>query len=210
MQIALTSLAAEINDSISRARFDREKLDTVTISGLPPNIHWQMKNGRLQISTDESSMNRIKELLHDKPITVHGIASLDNLRECTLSSSYLCRSLYPQALEWSVIAAANNKTSPEYHALISSNAAELFAGKKQYNMALEYMTAAVDAAPDRIYYRLRKAEYLMQLGRLSDTKALLDHVSASGPESRIQMVSHQDLYNSLLDRYRNLHKMIKQ
>lgn len=209
MQMVLASLAAEINDSISRTTRDRKKIDGITISGLPPNIHWKAENGWLRVTTDATSMNQINELLHNRPITVHGITSLDNLRECILTPPYHCRSLYPQALEWSVIAAANTKTSPEYHALISSNAGELFAGKEQYNKALEHMTAAADTAPDKIYYKLRKAEYLMQLGRLNEAKAVLNNISASGPELQLQLVSHQNLYDSLLDRYRDLHKKIK-
>ncbi|MEX2164130.1 MAG: tetratricopeptide repeat protein [Sulfuricaulis sp.] len=209
MQIVLTSFAADVNDSISRTTGDTTKLTAVTISGLPPNIRWKTENGRLQLSTDVSSMNQIKQLLRNEPITVHGIISLDNLRECILIPPYRCRSLYPQALKWLIIAAANNKTSPEYHALISSNAAELLAGKEQYNKALVYITAAVDAAPDRIYYGLRKAEYLIQLGRLNEAKVLLNNISDNNPESRLQRGSHQNLYDKLLDRYRDLQKPIQ-
>jgi len=200
IRIVLASLASKINEQIDHAADGKVHTDQVDVKGLPVSIAITMADGTIRLSPGNFTENSIKNLLMTKAITAHGIMSLDSLHDCILNPPYTCAPLYDEALSWFTTAATNHNTAPEYQALILADTATLFASKKDFEKALEYVSPAITIDQDRLYYRLLKAEYLIQLGQIDNAKSVVHQIENDMARYRLQFSSRQEMYNRLLTR----------
>jgi protein O-mannosyl-transferase len=198
MHIVLAGLAGKINEENDHAADGGLHPDRVDIKGLPDNITSTMADGVIRLSPGDNTENSIKNLLQTRAISSHGIMSLDYLHDCILNPPNTCAPLYDKALSWFTTAATNQNTETEYRAIIFADAASLFAVKKNYEKALEYIGPAIRIDQNRLYYRLQKTEYLIHLGRFDDAKSVIDRIDADKARYRLQLHSHQDMYSRLL------------
>lgn len=120
------------------------------------------------------SLHRLPELLSHEPITVYTITGIERLRECLVTPPYICAPLEKEALKWFTIAADNANAARDYRAIIAADVAALYAQRKEYRQALEYMTRASRELPNMPSYRLTLAEYMVQLCRIDQAAALVD------------------------------------
>ncbi|MCR4297325.1 MAG: hypothetical protein NUV75_01030 [Gallionella sp.] len=198
LHLLLAGIADNISDEVMQATQHGAGLDKIKINGLPDNIAKTLDNDVLRLYPKDYTENSIGDLLRNKAISAHGIMSLDHLHNCIVAPPHACRSAYRETLDWYTSAASNNKTSPEYHALILSNTASLHAWKKNYQRALEYIVPAIQTDPNRLYYRLLEAEYLVHLARLDEARVRMDIIGKNKSLYRLQLLSHKDMYNKLL------------
>ena len=197
LYLLLADIADNISDEVIQATQHGMGLEKIKINGLPDNIVKTLDNDDLHLYPKDYPENSISDLLRNKAISAHGIMSLDHLHNCIVIPPHACRSVYRQALEWYTSATSNNKTSPEYHALILSNTASLHAWKKNYQKALEYVIPAIQTDPNRLYYRLLEAEYLIHLERFDEARVRMDIIEKNESLYRPQLVSHKVMYNKL-------------
>jgi len=179
MQLFLAYFASEVNSGLVRANIatrDRE----FRIAGLPDSIQMRNIDGTIKFIHGPSSTRAINELLRSRPISVHGVAALDKLTKCVTGHIALCKPLRHDAIEWLVSAAQNPKSAAEYRALVSSDAAKLYADMGDYQRALNYITAATQLFPSTVYYGLGKVEYLIKLERAEEANTLLNNIEESG------------------------------
>ena len=179
MQLFLAYFASEIDSGLARANIAARGKE-FRIAGLPDSIQMRNIDGNIKFIHDPSNARAINELLRSKPISVHGVATLDKLTKCVTEHIALCKPLRHDAIEWLVSAAQNPKTAAEYRALISADAAKLYADIGDYQRALSYITAATQLFPSTVFYRLGKTEYLIKLGRAEEANAMLNSIEESG------------------------------
>ncbi len=179
MQLFLAYFASEIDSGLVRANIATRGKE-FRIAGLPDSIQMRNIDGNIKFIHDPSNARAINELLRSKPISVHGVATLDKLTKCVTEHIALCKPLRHDAIEWLVSAAQNPKTAAEYRALISADAAKLYADIGDYQRALSYITAATQLFPSTVFYRLGKTEYLIKLGRAEEANAMLNSIEESG------------------------------
>lgn len=141
---------------------------------------------------EASDPQTIKTLLRERPISVHTIVSIENLSTCVLEPPRLCARLREEALDWLTIAADNTRTSPEYRAIIFSNAARLHASSGDYRRAYDYISRAIDVMPVKLSYQLGRIEYLIRLGRLSEAGNLLVNADWGRTNTDIELSSNRD------------------
>lgn len=139
-----------------------------------------------------SDLQTIKTLLRERPISVHTIVSIENLSTCILEQPRLCATLREEALDWLTIAGNNTRTSPEYRAIIFSNAARLHASSGDYRRAYDYISRAIDVMPVKLSYQLGRIEYLIRLGRLSEAGNLLANADWGRTNTDIELSSNRD------------------
>jgi protein O-mannosyl-transferase len=183
MEIFLAYLSSEINTSLSEKQIDVSSRE-FKFPELPDYIQARKVNGMLMLVDSESDKRAIAVMLRDDPIAVHGVVALDKLTECIINDVPHCRSMLPDAIEWLETAAENTRTSPDYRAFITANAAKLHAYNGNYSYALVYIDIASQMFPNTLYYKLGKAEYLIRLGQLDKAKAILDSTQQSGVSNR--------------------------
>ena len=179
MQLFLAYFASEIDSGLVRANIATRGKE-FRIAGLPDSIQMRTIDGNIKFIHDSSSARAINELLQSKPISVHGVATMDKLTKCVTEHIALCKPLRRNAIEWLVSAAQNTRTAPEYRALISADAAKLYADIGDYQRALSYITAATQLFPSTVFYRLGKTEYLIKLGRVEEANTMLNSIEESG------------------------------
>lgn len=181
LQILLNSVAAEIEASGQNPKnWGARRRFEVQITGLNETMQAVVTKDGILLSRDDSNPETISALLRTKPISVHGIFSLENLRHCILDPPESCARLNNIALSWFDIAAENPRASRHYRAIILSNAAMLRADADDISRALEYINQAAALLPERVSYQIAKAEYLIRLGRLDEAGQIINLISA-GP-----------------------------
>lgn len=178
MQLFLAYLASEINTDLVKKHINTRGKE-LQISALPDSIKVENINGNIKLLHNPSNPSAITKLLRNKPISVHGVVALEKLTKCIIDHNAYCHSLRRDAVVWLDSAAGNPRTTTEYRALISSDAAKLHANLGEFERALAYITSATKLSPGTVYYELGKAEYLIKLGRLDDADTLLSRIEKS-------------------------------
>ena len=179
MQIFLAYLSSEINTSLSKEHIDISS-KKFRFPGLPDYILARNVNGNISLINSKSDKKVISNLLRHKTIAVHGVVALEKLTECIINHVPHCQSLKSDAIEWLENASDNTKTSPDYRALITADAAKLHAYNGNYLRALDYISIANQMFPNTLYYKFGKAEYLIRLGQLEKAESILDFIQKSG------------------------------
>lgn len=199
LQILLNTLVSRTEDRILFPPGQRH-LD-IRIAGLDEAMQAIKTRDGIHLSHNSSGPETISELLNTRPITVHGIFSLENLRRCILDTPRPCARLHNVALSWFAAAAQNPRTTREYRAILAGNAAMLHASDGDVARALEYINQATDLLPGRVSYRVAKAEYLIRLGRLDEAKAVIDLVATEPLPADTTASTHEANIRKLRDLY---------
>jgi tetratricopeptide (TPR) repeat protein len=199
LQILLNTLGAKMENRINFSP-EQQRLD-MRIAGLDEDLQAIKTKDGIHLSHNSSSPEAISELLNTRPITVHGIFSLENMRRCILDPPRSCAWLHDMALSWFAAAAQNLRTTREYRAILAGNAAMLYASDGDVARALEYINQAADLLPERVSYRVAKAEYLIRLGRLDEAKAVIDLLAAEPLPADTAASTHEANIRKLRDLY---------
>ncbi len=143
----------------------------------------------LDIPHELIAPDRISFFLRTKPVSVHGVISLENLQRCVVMSPHACASLQDNAMRWLTIAADESPTSHINRGILAENAARLLAYKGDYLGAYKYISRASAEFPYLVSYKLGKAEYLLKLGCREQAKSVLNQVEG--------MKQLRDSYNAV-------------
>jgi len=201
LRLLLAMLSSQLDQGVQLTTLKNMTGAGIQIAGLPPEINATIVNNKIQVVYPPSTNKMIEDLLKTRPITVHTLASLTSLGRCIVEKPDVCQRLFDQGLQWYDIAADNLVTAKSYHALILNNAAALHAHRFDYTKALAYIDRATQSSPDVLFYRLKKTEYLIKLGRLDEAKSLLLSVEHIDPEHDIRYFNNRATIKSVQDMY---------
>jgi hypothetical protein len=205
LRVYLATLAAEINQALpSKGINPTTSPSDLKIQGLPSSIKVSIENNTLSLTHASLNGNTIQNMLRNKPISVHGVTSLENLSNCILEQPNYCATLKNEAQVWLKIAADNPRTSSRYRAIILSRIARLYASDMDFVRAYESINLASQADPSRLAYQLGRIEYLIRLGKLDEAKQLLDNYNQSGTVNRIERKANENTIVSLREMYLEL------
>lgn len=178
--ILMNNLSAEIGQDIQRqSRQHNGQSFEVRVTGLDEPIQANRTKTGLRLSHKSSSPEAISELLATKPVTVHGIFALENLRRCILDPPRLCAGSHDVALTWFTLAEKNPRTSRDYHAVLAGNTAMLYADVGDMSNALHHIGRAVALLPDHVSYQVARAEFLIRLGYLDEAGRAIDLIAST-------------------------------
>jgi len=159
----------------------------------------------LPIPTVLTANETIPRLLREKPVSVHGVVSLENLRRCVVMPPHVCISLREKAKQWIILAADESQTSHDYRGILAANAAQIFAYTGDYIRAYKYMNRASTALPDLMSYKLAKAEYLLKLGCLNQAKPVIEQIeqlkqnkNTNNLTNKTSLIRLKEIYSVLL------------
>jgi hypothetical protein len=193
LRIYLATLSLEISHALPKNKSGiMEKPSDFKIEGLPNDITVSFENRTLKLSHTSSNGNTIRDILRDKPITVHGVSSLESLSKCILNPPYYCRTLQKDTFVWLMTATNNPRTSSAYRASLFSDIAQLHASNLDLVRAYEYINYARQTAPYRLAYQLGRIEYLIRLGKLDEAKRLLDNYNQLKPGNSIERRANEE------------------
>lgn len=178
METFLAYLSLEINTSLSKERIN-VSTKNFHIPALPDYILVRNDNGNIILKNTESDKKTITSLLRNNPIAVHSVVALNKLTECIINKVPHCQTLKTDAIEWLETAAENTRTTPDYRAFITADAAKLQAYNGNYSNALAYIDIASQMFPNTLYYKLGKAEYHIRLGQRGKAETILDAIQKS-------------------------------
>jgi len=201
LHLLLAMLASQIDQGMKSVSMREARGADLQINGLPTGIIATINNNNIQLVYPPSTSNAVEELLKTKPITVHTLASLIGLSRCIVDKPEMCQRLSKQGLKWYAIAADNPVTARAYNALILNNTAELYANMSEYATALAYINKATQAFPDVLFYRLKKIEYLIKLGRLDEARLILSTIDTISPENDIRLIANRTTINAVREMY---------
>jgi tetratricopeptide (TPR) repeat protein len=202
LQVLLANLTVEINNAaVKSAIKNNQNITGGRIQGLSDRIGVGLKNGEINLVYPESTDLQVSQLLITRPISVHGIIALENLRRCVVNPPHICQSLQNKAINWLTAASSNTQTTREYRGIILSDTAILYASRGDYNHALEYMNQAANTSSHMLSYQLAKAEYLIRLNRLNDAKIMLNQFTKVEPTYDIQFSVNKETINKLVEMY---------
>lgn len=201
LRLWLAMLSSEIDQDAQSTNLKKMRGKNIQIAGLPPEIVVTTNNDKIQVVYPPSTNKVIEDLLKTRPITIHTLASLTNLGHCVVEKPDICQLLADQGLRWYAIAADNPVTIKAYHTLILNNTAELYEHRSDYTTALTYIDRATQDSPGVLFYRLKKIEYLIKLGRLDEAKSLLAGVDNVDPERDIRFFNNRAAIKSVQDMY---------
>lgn len=185
LQIRLSELAMEVERTLSsRPSFQTwQRAFNLKISSINSEFYATATNVGLRLQHPESTTSHISNLLRTKPISSHGIFSLERLKGCVIEPPTPCRRLQADALAWSAQAADNVRTSHEYRAIAAANAAGLHSHSGNTLKAIEYMDRAVSLLPDHFDYQAARAEYQIRLGQLESAASTIELLTATSARS---------------------------
>jgi tetratricopeptide (TPR) repeat protein len=146
----------------------------ILLALVPAEYHSNMT--ALGISQELISPDRISAFLRTKPISVHGVISLENLQRCVAIPPHACNSLRDNAVQWLTISVDESPTSHTNRGILAASAARLLAYMGDYQRAYEYINRASAEFPYLVSYKLGKAEYLLKLGCREQAKFVLNQV----------------------------------
>ncbi|MDH3406913.1 MAG: hypothetical protein OEM48_08300, partial [Gammaproteobacteria bacterium] len=178
METFLAYLSLEINTSLSKERIN-VSTKNFHIPALPDYILVRNDNRNIILKNTESDKKTITSLLRNNPIAVHSVVALNKLTECIINKVPHCQTLKTDAIEWLETAAENTRTTPDYRAFITADAAKLQAYNGNYSNALAYIDIASQMFPNTLYYKLGKAEYHIRLGQRGKAETILDAIQKS-------------------------------
>lgn len=201
LRLWLAMLSSEIDQDARSTNLKKMKGANIQIAGLPPEIVVTTSNHKIQVIYPPSTNKVIEDLLRTRPITIHTLASLTNLGRCIVEKPDICQQLADQGLRWFAIAADNPVTIKVYHTIILNNTAELHEHRSDYTTALTYIDRATRVSPDVLFYRLKKTQYLIKLGRLDEAKSLLANIDNLDPERDIRYFNNSATIKYVRDMY---------
>lgn len=202
LSIYLAMLSAGINQTLSS-----EKTSLITnppnlkIQGLPSDIKFSFGNKPSSLTHESLDGYAIFDILRNKPITVHGLTSLENLSTCIRNQPDYCGTLQKDALVWLKTATDNPQLSARSRAILLSNLAQFYASENDHIRAYEYINLASQTDPSRLAYQLGRIEYLIRLGKLNEAKKLLDNYNHSEIWSRTERKANANTVTILLEMY---------
>jgi tetratricopeptide (TPR) repeat protein len=177
LQMLLSELGTEVGNNLAGLSQNKPGDSfTLRLPGLDDDIQATLTKNGLRLSHRDSGAETILALLATRPITVHGVVALENMRRCMLEPPQPCARLRAAGLKWFAAAAANTRTARDYRAILSNDAALLFAHTGDLVRALEYSNRAVELLPKHIPYRMGKTEYLIRLGHLDEAGRAIDDI----------------------------------
>jgi tetratricopeptide (TPR) repeat protein len=192
LHLRLAILAREVTTTLAaNPSVLNPAIQEILIDGLPENIQANLMNGRVQLNFTGSTTAAVTDLLATQPISVHTVVALEELHRCLIMSPDTCSELHQFAVEWYTVAAKNPRTQKDYRAILNNDAGMLFAQRGEYERALAYMTEAAALLPAHTPYDLRRVEYLIRLGRLTEARDLLDKVTSQGDENLRRPIDQQ-------------------
>jgi tetratricopeptide (TPR) repeat protein len=201
LHLFLALLSSQIDQGMKSADLKHMKGADIHIAGLPSEVITITNNNHAQLVYPPSTINAVEKLLETRPITVHTLAALDALGRCIMEKPDICQQMTKQGLKWHVIAAGNLDTTKTYNALILNNTAELYAHMSDYTTAMVYIDRAIQTVPDVLFYRLKKAEYLVKQGRLDEAQALLAFIDKMGLKNDPRLFANSALVESVQNEY---------
>lgn len=201
LHLFLAMLASQIEKNIGSVGMESARETSIQFNGLPSGIIATTNGSNVQLVYPPSANNTIEGLLKIKPITAHTLGSLIGLSRCILDRPDVCQRLSEQAVKWYAIAADNPATAKTYNALILNNTAELYANMSNYVTALTYINRATQAFPDVLFYRLKKIEYLIKLGRLDKARSMLFTIDAIRSENDMRLIANGTDINAVREMY---------
>jgi hypothetical protein len=200
--ILLNRLSAEIGHDIQRqSQQNNDQTFKVRITGLDETLEANRTKTGIRLSHESSNPEVVSELLATKPISVHGIFSLENLRRCMLDPPRSCAGLHDIALTWFTLAKRNPRTSRDYHAVLAGNIAMLYADAGDMANALDYIDQAVALLPDHVSYQVARAEYLIRLGHLEEAGRALDFIASTPAPPEVPVPMHESNIRKLREMY---------
>jgi len=194
-------LASQIEKDMGLAKMGNTKEARIRIDGLPPVITATYRGTKVHLYYPLSTDDSIAELLRSKPLTVHTLRSLVALDQCVTQNPDACRRLAEPALNWYVVAADNPFAAKTHRALILDTTAEMYSNRSDSMTALIYINRATETFPDVLYFRLKKAEHLIKLGRLDEARQLLSEIEAAKAEKDARLLANRKLVESVRQMY---------
>lgn len=196
LYIFLATLVAQLSE-------DRQLIDALRESGeqqivvndLSNTVSLTHNSGKLHFSTSITHADVVTSLLRERPITVHTVFTMDNLRRCILIPPHTCQSLRRQALEWHEVALVNPRSTAENKAALAFNIALFHAHTGDLLKAISFLEQASIYEPHRLAYRLGQADYLLRLGRLTDAREVL--ATAESTSSTHELSTNRGALNRL-------------
>lgn len=202
LRLYLSMLSAEISKTLSS---DKTNLITnpsdLEIQGLPSDIKISFGNKTMGLTHESLEGDMLLNTLRNKPITVHGLTSLENLSTCIRNQPDYCGTLQKDALLWLMTATDNPQISARSRAILLSHIAQLYASENDLIHAYKYINRASQADPSRLAYQLGRIEYLIRMGKLNEAKQLLDNYNHSEAWSRIERKANANTVTRLMQMY---------
>lgn len=171
---------------------------------LPPEH--SLMAASMPVPAELTATDTITRLLREKPVSVHGVVSFENLRRCIVMPPHPCDSLRDKATQWLKVAADESHTSHDYRGILAANVAQLSAYAGDYKQAYEYMNRASAAFPHLISYKLGLAEYMLKLGCQERVKPLLEQIERMAQQNNGLNQTNQTSLNKLEEMYSALLK----
>jgi tetratricopeptide (TPR) repeat protein len=201
LQLFLAILSSQIDQNMKSVDMKNVTDADLQINGLPTGIIATINNNHVQLVYPPSTDEIVERLLTTKPITIHTLASLVGLGHCIIDDPDMCKRLSKQGLKWHIIASDNPLAAKADNALILNNAAELYAHTGDYATALTYIDRAMQVLPDVLFYRLKKIEYLINLGRMDEAQSLLSSIDNIDSENDIRFFNNRATIESVRNMY---------
>jgi hypothetical protein len=202
LHIYLAMLSAEINQALSDGKTNlTTSPSNLKIQGLPSGIKFSFVDKTASLTHESVDGNAVFHLLRNKPITVHGLTSLENLSTCIRNQPEYCGALQKDAHLWLRTATDNPQITARSRSILLSHIAQLYASENDLIRAYEYINLASLTDPSRLAYQLGRIEYLIKLGKLNEAKQFLDNYNHSKGWSRIERKANANTINQLLEMY---------
>ncbi len=201
LHLFLALLSSQIEQDMKSADIKHAKNADIHIDGLPAEIIATMNNNHVQLDYPASTISTIEKLLGTRPITVHTLASLESLSRCITEKPDICQSMAKLSLRWYAIAADNPVATKTDCALMLNNMAEMYAHMSDYASAMTHIDRAIQTLPNVLFYRLKKIEYLVKLGRLDEAHTLLTNSNNIGLKNDPRFFANHALIESVQNMY---------
>lgn len=202
LHIYLAMLSTEINQALSSGRTNlTASPSSLKIQGLPSGIKFSFVDKTASFTHESMDGNAVFRLLRNKPITVHGLTSLEDLSTCIRNQPEYCGALQKDAHVWLKTATDNPQITARSRSILLSHIAQLYASENDLIRAYEYINLASLTDPSRLAYQLGRIEYLIKLGKLNEAKQFLDNYNHSERWSRIERKANANTVNLLLEMY---------
>lgn len=202
LRLYLSMLSVEISKTLSSDKTNlTTSLSDLKIQGLPSGIKISFGNKTVSLTHNSLDGDVLLNTLRNKPITVHGLTSLENLSTCIRNQPEYCGALQKDAHVWLRTATNNPRITARSRAILLSNIAQLYASQNSLNPAYEYIELASQTDPSRLAYQLGRIEYLIRLGKLNEAKQLLDNYNHSEVWGRIERKANANTVTLLMEMY---------
>ena len=118
----------------------------------------------------------IKRRLRAGTTHIETVNSLITLQKCLSSRQPHCLPFVDQILEWHRLALLGIPPGGRGRDLLELSMARLFAEKGELEVSLDYFDKAIESSGDDPRYRIRKALFLVSMGRRDEARMIADQV----------------------------------